>query len=230
MEKLIYLVWKRDDATIEAFRDQLVGDVGRRLLAEGACGADGQRLGPACAAGQGSGQYMGEGKSISACVSLWLDSLDARPPIEAALGAIAVAPRRLPGDRVDAAALSRPRLGRRHAQSGRDAVDGVPEARPGQRRGVLRSLARPPHAAVVRDPPAVGVHAQRRGARSRRARRPTAPSSRSASARLEDLTDPNRFFGKPENIQRVLADIATFIDLESVNNAPMSEWILKAGC
>ena len=45
---------------------------------------------------------------------------------------------------------------------------------------------------------------------------------------LEDLTDPNRFFGAPENIQRVLTDIATFIDMESINNAPMSEYILKS--
>ena len=37
-----------------------------------------------------------------------------------------------------------------------------------------------------------------------------------------------KFFGSADNIQRVLTDIATFSDLESMNTAPMSEWILKS--
>ena len=45
---------------------------------------------------------------------------------------------------------------------------------------------------------------------------------------LDDLLDPNRFFGASENIQKVLVDIATFTDFENINTAPMSEWILKS--
>ena len=51
---------------------------------------------------------------------------------------------------------------------------------------------------------------------------------RRAASTSQDLIDPMKFFGSADNIQRVLTDIATFSDLESMNTAPMSEWILKS--
>ena len=45
---------------------------------------------------------------------------------------------------------------------------------------------------------------------------------------LEELVDPMKFFGSAENIQRVLTDIAAFSDLDQMNTAPMSEWIIKS--
>ena len=45
---------------------------------------------------------------------------------------------------------------------------------------------------------------------------------------LEEPVDPMKFFGSAENIQRVLTDIAAFSDLDQMNTAPMSEWIIKS--
>ena len=45
---------------------------------------------------------------------------------------------------------------------------------------------------------------------------------------LEDLTDPMRFFGGVENLSRVLADVRAFLDIDSVENSVMSEYILRS--
>jgi hypothetical protein len=228
MEKLVYLVWKRDDATIEAFRDQLVGDVGRQIVADGAAALTVNVSDLREQLGKGSGQYMGEGKSISACVSLWLDSLDARRPIEAALGAIAS---RLHGYLVtESMPLRCP---------DRDWSDGTRSP------GVTLWTAFPKPDRVTDEefydrwhnhhtPLSFEIHPLWEYTRNAVVRpvTPGAPPYRAIVEErfrtLEDLTDPNRFFGQPENIQRVLADIATFIDLDAINNAPMSEWIVKS--
>ena len=51
---------------------------------------------------------------------------------------------------------------------------------------------------------------------------------------VEDLTDPMRYFragGSPEvlerNVKRVMDDVATFLDLESVESYPTAEYILR---
>ncbi|MEO8605628.1 MAG: EthD domain-containing protein [bacterium] len=228
MEKLVYLVWKRDDVAIEAFRDQLVGDVGRRILADGALGLT---VNVSDLRGQvGKGQYMGEGKSLSACVSLWLDSVDARPPIDEALGAIA--------SRLDSYLVTESMPLR---CPDRDWADGTRSP------GVTLWTAFPKPERLTDEgfferwhahhtPLSFEIHPLWEYTRNTVARvlTPGAPPYRAIVEErfrtLEDLTDPNRFFGAPENIQRVLTDIATFIDFESINNAPMSEWILKTGC
>jgi hypothetical protein len=84
MEKLVYLCWKRESESIERFRDVLLGDVGRRILAGGASSltvniADlGDRV-------KDSPLLLGEGQRLSASISLWLDSIDQRAAIERAL-------------------------------------------------------------------------------------------------------------------------------------------------
>jgi hypothetical protein len=52
---------------------------------------------------------------------------------------------------------------------------------------------------------------------------------------VEDLTDPMRYFsagGSPEalerNVKRVMDDVATFLDLESVESYPTAEYILRS--
>jgi hypothetical protein len=51
---------------------------------------------------------------------------------------------------------------------------------------------------------------------------------------VEDLTDPMRYFragGSPEvlerNVKRIMDDVATFLDLESVESYPTAEYILR---
>lgn len=228
MEKLVYILWRKDDSRIESFRDRLVGDVGARLLAEGACRLVANVSDLREQIGKGSGQYLGAGKTISACVSLWLDSLDNRPPIEAALGGIAA---RLDGYLVtESMPLRCP---------DRDWPDGTRSP------GVTLWTAFPKPERLSDEafferwhghhtPLSFEIHPLWEYTRNAvwRALTPGAPPYRAIVEErfrtLEDLTDPTRFFGAPENIQRVLADIATFTDLESIATAPMSEWILKS--
>jgi len=228
MEKLVYLVWKRDDLAIEAFRDRLVVDVAQRIVADGAQALTVNVSDLRERLGKGSGQFMGEGKTISACVSLWLDSLDGRAPMEAALHGLA--------SRVDGYLVTESMPLR---CPDRDWPDGSRSP------GVTLWTAFPKPERLTdaafferwhehHTPLSFEIHPLWEYTRNAVARvlTPGAPPYRAIVEErfrtLEDLTDPNRFFGAPENIQRVLTDIATFIDMESINNAPMSEYILKS--
>ena len=228
MEKLVYLVWKRDGDAIEACRDRLVGDVGRQILAAGAAALTVNVSDLREQVGKGSSQYLGEGKTIAASVSLWLDCLDARAPIEAALNGIA--------SRVDGYLVTESMPLR---CPDRDWADGMCSP------GVTLWTAFPKPERMTDEafyerwhghhtPLSFEIHPLWQYTRNAVARvlTPGAPPHRAIVEErfrtLEDLTDPNRFFGTPENIQRVLTDIATFTDFETINTAPMSEWILKS--
>jgi hypothetical protein len=81
MEKLVYLCWKREGDSIARFRDVLLDEASPRLLTGGALSltvnvADlGDRIAD-------SPLVIGEGRTLSASVSLWLHSIDTRPAIE----------------------------------------------------------------------------------------------------------------------------------------------------
>ena len=227
MEKLVYLAWKRDPASIESFRAQLLGVVAPRLLGAGAMRLIANVSDLRTEVGAGSGQYRGDGKTVSACISLWLDSLDVRAPIEAALADVAA---RLDGYLVTESMPLR--------CTDRDWPDGTRSP------GVTLWTAFPKPAGLSDDafferwhghhtPLSFEIHPLWEYTRNAVARvlTPGAPPYRAIVEErfrtLEDLTDPNRFFGTPENIQRVVADIATFIDFETISTAPMSEWIIK---
>lgn len=228
MEKIVYLVWKRDGDAIEGFRDRLVGDVARQLLAAGVSRLIVNVSDLREQVGKGSSQYLGEGRSIGACVSLWVDSLDGRGPLEAALRGIA--------SRVDGYLVTESMPLR---CPDRDWPDGTRSP------GVTLWTAFPKPERLSDEafyerwhghhtPLSFEIHPLWEYTRNAVARvlTPGAPPHRAIVEErfrtLEDLTDPNRFFGAPENIQRTLADIATFIDLESISTAPMSEWIVKS--
>ena len=228
MEKLIYLVWRRDGDAIESFRDRLIGEVSPQLLADGARALTVNVSDLRQQVGKGTSQYLGEGKSISACVSLWLDSLDGRGPIETGLRAI--------GSRVDGYLVTESMPLR---CPDREWPDGTRSP------GVTLWTAFPKPERLSDEafyerwhghhtPLSFEIHPLWEYTRNAVARvlTPGAPPHRAIVEErfrtLEDLLDPNRFFGAPENIQRVLTDIATFTDFESINTAPMSEWILKS--
>lgn len=46
----------------------------------------------------------------------------------------------------------------------------------------------------------------------------------------ETLLDVMKFFGSPENIQRIAADVTQWIDMERIEVYNMSEYVLKSGC
>lgn len=228
MEKLVYLVWKRDGDAIEAFRDRLLGDVGAQVLAAGALALTVNVSDLRQQIGKGSSQYLGEGKSIAASVSLWIDCLDQRGPLEEALRAIA--------GRVDGYLVTESMPLR---CPDRDWADGTRSP------GVTLWTAFPKPERLSDEafferwhghhtPLSFAIHPLWAYTRNTVARvlTPGAPPHRAIVEErvrtLEDLVDPNRFFGAPENIQRVLTDIATFTDFESITTAPMSEWIVKS--
>ena len=86
MEKLVYLTFPAEGFDPAAYRERLLGEVAPKLLA--AAGVRGLDVGvndlqqeipkPTI--------LLGIGASLGAAVSIWLDSLDDRGPIEAALG------------------------------------------------------------------------------------------------------------------------------------------------
>jgi hypothetical protein len=228
MEKLVYLLWKRDGDSIERFRDRLVGAVGRSLLAHGALALTVNVSDLREQVGGATSLFLGDGRTIGASVSLWVDSLDHRTPLETALAAIST---RLDGYLVtESVPLRCP---------DRDWPDGTRSP------GVTLWTAFPKPERVSDEqfyarwhgshtPLSFEIHPLWEYTRNAVARAitPGAPPHRAIVEErfrtVEELIDPNQFFGAPDNIQRVLADIATFADLESMNTAPMSEWILKS--
>src|SRR5262245_6452897 len=228
MEKLIYLMWKRDDDSIESFRERLVGDVGRSLLAHGALALTVNVADLRDLVGKGTSLFLGEGQTISASVSLWIDCLDRRGPLQDALEAISA---RADGYLVtESMPLRCP---------DRDWPDGTRS--PGVT--LWTAFPKPDRVSDVQfyarwhgshTPLSFEIHPLWEYTRNAVARvlTPGAPRHRAIVEErfrtLEELLDPMKFFGSAENIQRVLADIATFSDLESMNTAPISEWILKS--
>jgi hypothetical protein len=228
MEKLVYLLWQRDGDAIGSFRERLVGDVGRTLLENGALALTANVSDLREQVGNGTSLYLGEGRTISACVSLWVDCLDQRARLETALAAISA--------RVDGYLVTESMPLR---CPDRDWPDGTRSP------GVTLWTAFPKPARVSDEqfyarwhgshtPLSFEIHPLWEYTRNAvaRALTPGAPPHRAIVEErfrtLEDLIDPMKFFGSPDNIQRVLTDIATFSDLESMNTAPMSEWILKS--
>lgn len=228
MEKLIYLTWKRPDDSIDAFRDRLVGDVGSALLKHGAMALTVNVADLSEQIGRGASLFLGEGKTISASVSLWLDSLDQRTALEQALRAISA--------RVDGYLVTESMPLR---CPDRDWPDGTRSP------GVTLWTAFPKPDRVSDEefyarwhgshtPLSFEIHPLWEYTRNAVARvlTPGAPPYRAIVEErfrtLEELVDPMKFFGSAENVQRVLTDIATFSDLEAMNTAPMSEWIVKS--
>ena len=85
MEKLVYLCWKKTGDSIARFRDALLDGASQRILGSGAHSLTVNVADWEDARVNESPLVIGEGRTISASVSLWLDSIDARAPIEEAL-------------------------------------------------------------------------------------------------------------------------------------------------
>jgi len=84
MEKLVYLTWKRPDLAIDAYRQTLIEEAAPRLLAAGARKLELQ-VSDLLGTIPKPMLLMGEGATLSAAVSLWLDCYDERRRIESTL-------------------------------------------------------------------------------------------------------------------------------------------------
>lgn len=83
MEKLIYVVWKKDATPIADFRREILGDTARTLLAHGARGLAVNLADDLAVPGLRMARLDPTGT-----VSIWLDTAPDRGPTEAALAAV----------------------------------------------------------------------------------------------------------------------------------------------
>ena len=228
MEKLVYLLHKREEVSLESFRSELLERTCPRLLDQGArllslniadIGEQAQR----------SPLILGDGKTLSASISLWFDSLDRRGPAEALLGALGG---RLWGYLVtESVPLDYP---------DRDWPDG--KKSPGAT--LVTAFPKPErlsdeefyaHWHGSHTPLSLEIHPFWRYVRNAVARRVTAdgPAYRGIVEErvrdIEDLIDITRLFrGKAENMERGLEDVNRFIDQADISCTLMNEYILKS--
>ncbi|MCP5057703.1 MAG: hypothetical protein GY937_13405 [bacterium] len=228
MEKLIYLSWKRDGLTIEAYREHLLEEVAQRILAAGACAlnvsvADTQQAIPKPTL------LMGEGATLSAAVAVWMQSLDDRGPVEEALREQSV---RLDGYLVTES-VPQPCLDR-------DWADGAPSPGvthftwfPKPERLSDEAFYHGWH--VVHTPASAELHPLRweyvRNAVAR-VLTPGSPPIRAIVAErfrdILDYTDPSRLYGSPEALKRTVEELPLYGDMEAMHSTPLSEVIVKS--
>jgi hypothetical protein len=228
MEKLVYLCWKRDGDSIAQFRDVLLGDASARMLAGGAHSltvniADcGEQV-------TDSPLVLGEGRTLSASVSFWLDSLDARGAIEEALQPLS---QRLWGYLVtESVPMQYP---------DRTWPDG--KKSPGVT--LFTAFAKPDrltdeqffgHWHGSHTPLSFEIHPLWRYIRNSVARPLTAGASpyrgivEERFRAIEDALDMERLFrGKAANMKRGMKDVDQFLDRDRIDSALMNEYIVKS--
>ena len=228
MEKLVYLCWKSEAESIASFRDAFLTEASPRLLAAGAHSltvnvADlGDRV-------KDSPLVIGEGRNISASVSLWLDSIDTRPGVERVLAPMTA---KLWGYLVtESVPMPYP---------DRDWPDGTKSP------GVTLFTAFPKpdrltdeqffaHWHGSHTPLSFEIHPLWRYLRNTVARPLTAgalPYRGIVEERfrvIEDALDMDRLFrGKTENMKRGMKDVEKFLDRERIDSTLMNEYIVKS--
>jgi hypothetical protein len=228
MEKLVYLLWKRDDEAIDAFRARLLGDVAPKLVAEGALAlvanvADLHDRLPA------NGPLVaGEGRTLAASVSLWVESQDLRASFEPTLSGVAS---RLWGYLVtESVPLRCP--DRRWADGERSPGVTLWTAFPKPDR--IDDAAFFARWYGSHTPLSFEVHPLWQYVRNAVAR-PLTPGAAPYRAiveerfrTLDEILDLRRFFGGDlANVKRVMDDLATFTEMATMNTTPMSEYIVK---
>ena len=228
MEKLVYLCFKRDSISVEVFKEKLLGEAAREIIGHGAqtLAVNVADLGAEC---RDSPLILGEGRALSAAVSLWVDSLDGRAPIEGALRALCV--------RVDGYVVTES-VPRRWAK--RTWRDG--ERSPG---ATLVTAFPKPHRLTdeeflahwhgVHTPLSFEVHPFVQYVRNVVARPVTggAPEHRGIVEErvtdLADLLDIGRLFrGDVANMTRAMKDVDAFLDRDTIHTSIMSEYILRS--
>lgn len=228
MEKLVYLTFEPTGADAGAFRETLLGDVAARILEAGARGLE---LEVADLAGEIPRPMllMGEGGQLAAAVSLWLDCLDERGPVEQALRSVA--------GRVDGYLVTESVP---QARRDRDWPDGVRSP------GVTHFTWFPKPEGLadeaffrawheVHTPFSFELHPRRweyvRNSVAR-AVTPGAPPIRAIVSErfreIADYTDPARLFGSKELLKRSAEEASVYADLSRMSSTPLSQIIVKS--
>ena len=229
MEKLVYLLWKRDADATSDFRARLLEDVAPKLVADGALALVANVADLRDQLPEKSPLLVGEGRSISACVSVWVESQDRRVALEPTLGGVAA---RLHGYLVtESVPLRCP--DRTWADGERSPGVTLWTAFPKPER--LSDEAFFAHWYGSHTPLSFEVHPLWEYVRNAVAR-PLSPGAVPYRAiveerfrSLDEVLDMKRFFGGDlANIKRVMDDLAAFTDMATMNTTPMSEYIVKS--
>ena len=226
MEKLVYLVSRPDQQEVEGFRKKLLGETAASLLQGGARALT---VNVADIGELPEGIHRSDPAALlGASVSLWLDSLDGRAPIEECLASL--------GGRI-AGYLVTESVPRDYAQ--RDWPDGARSP------GVTLVAAFPKRSDIdeatffaewqeQHTRLSLSLHPLTRYLRNAVARPRTAgaPPYRALVeervADLQDLLDPLRFYGSVEDQERAVEHVQRFTDLDEMHTALMSEYILRS--
>ncbi len=229
MEKLIYIAWKREGEANVDLRKRWIDETAPAILDAGVRSLTINVSDLVDRLGERGFLVMGEGRSIAAEISLWLDCIDDRAPVEEVLRP---ASGRLAGYLVTES-VPQPCVDR-------DWPDG--ERSP----GVTHFTAFPKPERVseeafyaawhgVHTPLSFELHPRRwLYVRNTVARALTfgAPPYRAIVEErfrtIEDYTDPKRLFGSKEVVDRMMAELADFADVERMDSVPMSEYILRS--
>lgn len=228
MEKLVYLVRKKPELGSEVYRDRLIGRVAPRLLDAGACRLD-LNVSDLLGTIPKPMLLMGEGATLSAAVSLWLDCYDARAPLEALL-------------REDAARLDGFLVTESVPQPcpDRDWPDGARSPGVSHFTWFQKPAGLPDedffHAwHEVHTPFSFELHPRRWAYVRNSVLRTLTPGSAPVRAivverfrTLEDYTDPKRLFGSKQALQRSAAEVSHYADPAALHSVPLSEYILRS--
>jgi hypothetical protein len=228
MEKLVYLAWKKPKLGIEAYRGRLIEAVAKRLLDAGARKLD-VSVSDLLGAMPRPMLLMGEGGTLSAAVSLWLDCYDARGPQEALLREDAI---RLDGYLVTESVPQ--------ACPDRDWPDGARS--PGvshftwfQKPAGLADEAFFHAWHEVHTPFSFELHPRRWAYVRNSVVRTLTPGSPPVRAivverfrTLEDYSDPKRLFGSKQALQRSAAEVSHYADPAALHSVPLSEYLLRS--
>jgi hypothetical protein len=229
MEKLVYLSWKKDGESIARFRDELLNGISSRIIAGGAHALTVNIADLIDDRVADSPLVIGAGRTLSASVSFWLDSIDARAPIEAALSSLS---EKLHGYLVTESVPLQ--------YADRGWKDGTRSP------GVTLFTAFPKpdrltdeqfygHWHGSHTPLSFEIHPLWRYIRNAVARPLTAgapPYKGIVEERfreLDDALDMERLFrGAAANMKRGMKDVAQFLDRETIDATLMNEYIVKS--
>jgi hypothetical protein len=228
MEKIDVIVWKRDGVTPEEHAAQLIEEAAPAILTAGAAelavhAADTDVDVPEPTL------LMGRGAEIAAVVSIWLDSIDDRAPMLAALDTI--------GSRIDAYLVTESVPQRRGDRTWPDGVrsPGITHFTcfPKPSRLTDEEFYRGWH--EVHTPASFRLHPRRWEYVRDAVVRPLTVDSRPLGAvvlerfrTVEDYADPTLLYGGPETMEETMRDLPLYADIADIDSRPLHETIIRS--
>ena len=228
MEKIDVIIWQRDGVTQEEHAAQLIEEAAPAILTAGAAelvlhtaDTDVEIPSPTL--------LMGRGSEIAAVASIWLDSIDDRAPMIAALEAI--------GASVDAYLVTESVPQRRDDRTWPDGVRSP---------GITHFTCFPKPSRLsdeefyrgwhdVHTPASFRLHPLRWEYVRDAVVRPLTADSRPLGAivlerfrTIDDYADPERLYGGPETLEETMRDLPLYADMDDIDSRPLHETISRS--